>query len=370
MVILTGLDIRESEKTLYSDLNFLFGNFEKILLNETNCFESYRYLKAALLPIECSPFFISFFVNILGSNSIYYSLIRDVIKQEYKESEEDASIISVIRRALYEQETYLFQRFIRQIDIGESNFKNPTSIIKILLALSDGYLRKKELASLHIVDPKELTLKLQKLSDLNYIENLGAIHRIKDPFFSFWLSHIFKLSFFPPLMGWQKKNILFENKIRQTIAIFKEEFFKDKVKKVLELIASFKNDTLKIGKERYRLPSVASYRIMFYPEKNLHVVVADGDEIIFAAIKENLAEDSDIFDFIERGKTIRGKAVKKIFISLDTFSISARLAAKNNKLIVWDINDLNHLMQAYQRPVISLDRQCINGVASENFSNF
>ncbi|MDP2922761.1 MAG: hypothetical protein Q8O30_03455 [Candidatus Omnitrophota bacterium] len=370
MVILTSLDIKESEKTLYSDLNFLFGNFEKILLNETNFLENYKYLKNSLIPLPCSPFFISFFVNIFGSNIVYYNFIKEMMKEKYINNDEDISIISIVRHAIYEQEAYFFQKFIREIDIIESNFKNPYLVIKLLLALSEGYIRKKELASLHIIDQKDLTVKLQRLCDLNYVENLGNIYTIKDPLFSFWLSHVFKLSFCPPLLDWHKRNILFEKKMHETISLFKEDFFKDKVKKILELITSFKNDTLKIGKTSYRLPLVTKSRLISYPEKNLHFLIAEGEEIIFAGIKEVLVEDSDIFDFIEKGKMIRGKGVKKIFISLDTFSSSAKLAAKNNKLIVWDINELNDLMRTYHKPVISFDRQCESRVESENFSNF
>jgi len=153
------------------------------------------------------------------------------------------------------------------------------------------------------------------------------------------------------------------------ITIFKEDFYKDKIKKVLELISLFKNDSLKVGRIRYSLPLITKSRLMSYPEKNLHFLIGEGQEIIFVGIKESCAEDGDIFEFIEKGSTIKGKGVRKIFISLNTFSPSAKLAAKNNKLTVWDINDINDLMHIYQKPILAQEKQLENRVTSESFSN-
>jgi hypothetical protein len=369
MVILTSLHTRESEKTLYCDLNFLFGNFEKIIFSENSFFENYTYLKKILTPLPCSPFFISFFVNILGHNSIYYELFSANVKELYNEAEEEKSIVAIVYRLLSEQQSYLFQKFIAYIDAIENNFKDPTATIKLLLGLCDGYIRKKELASLHLFDLKELTNKLSKLCDLNYIDNLGNIYRIKDSLFAFWLSHIFKPTFYPQLLDKNKRTEAIRQTILLAITIFKEDFYKDKIKKVLELISLFKNDSLKVGRIRYSLPLITKSRLMSYPEKNLHFLIGEGQEIIFVGIKESCAEDGDIFEFIEKGSTIKGKGVRKIFISLNTFSPSAKLAAKNNKLTVWDINDINDLMHIYQKPILAQEKQLENRVTSESFSN-
>lgn len=369
MVVLTSLHTREAEKTLYSDLNFLFGNFEKLMLGETNFFENYIYLKKALSPLPCSPFFISFFINILGHNSTYYGLAQQATRQIYRDSDEEASIVAIVQNLLSERQTYFFQKFIGNIDTIEKSFKDPSLTIKLLLALSEGYIRKKELLSLHLADSKELTARLQKLCDSNYIQNLGNIYKINDPLFSFWLTHIFEPAFCPSLCDKDRRSLAVEQKIRQAIFIFKEDFFKDKIKKVLELLNAFRNDSLKLGRTTYRLPLITKSRLMSYPEKNLHLLIGEGHEIVFVGIKESPVEDDDIFDFIEKGMVVKGRGVKKIFISLDTISASARLAAKNNKLTIWDVHELNDLMHIYQKPIITRQTQFENRTFSENFSN-
>jgi hypothetical protein len=366
MVILSSSQIKETERLLSSELNFLFGNFEKIFINENQFLDNYIYLQHCLYPLPCSPIFVSFFVNTLGSNLVYYNLIKEIIKENYNVENEEASIVSVLEKSLYLKETYFFQKFIKKLDLLESNFKDYSSAIKLLIYISEGYIRKKELLSLRFLDSKNLNNKLQKLSDMNYIENLGNIYKVKDPLFSFWISHVFKLS----LLDLRKKKGLFEKEIRESICLFKEDFIKDKLKKILELISAFKDDVLRIGKNRYKLPLIEKTKIISYPEKNLHLLIGEGKEIIFVGIKEKNVEDGDIFDFIEKGSSIKGKGVKKIFISLDKFSPTARLAAKNNKLIAWDVNEINYLLRTYNKPVISFVDRLKENKTSESLSNF
>ena len=239
MIILTSLHCKHAQKILSGELNLLFGNFEKVYLDETSSLDNYLSLKRLLTPISPSPLFLSFFVNIIGSNQVYYESMANSIKDNYLPNDEERTIQTVIEATLYSKRTYFFQKFIKNIDLLKVAFKDFIPAIKLLLALSEGYLRKKELASLNICDSKELAPKLQKILDLNYIENLGNIYKIKDPLFSFWLSHVFKLNFCPPLLDIKQQRHLYKRMIKEEIDVFKEEFLKDKLKRVLHLFSSF-----------------------------------------------------------------------------------------------------------------------------------
>jgi hypothetical protein len=371
MIILTGPNSKESQKILHCDLNFLFGNFEKIVLEESNFIDSYLHLKNSLdSKYVYSPFFISFFVNILGSNSFYQKLMKPLIEKMYNCENPETTIISIIKEALFNKEAYFFQKFMKKINYIEDTFKDNQLVLRILLAISEGYIRQGELLSLGIYNRKNLCARLQKLSELNYIENLGNVYRIRDPFLSFWLSHVFKFLFMPPISDPLKRSVYFAECVKETISLFKEDFFKDKIRKVMELISSFKDDILKLGKDKYRLPTIDKSRLISYPEKKMHLLIGEGKEIIFAAIKEDGIEDNDVFDFIEKGSSIKGKNVRKILISLDTFTSTARLAAKNNRIIAWDLNEINGLFRVYNKPVISFENSAADITTSENISNF
>tara|TARA_B100000315_G_scaffold250980_1_gene284844 strand:+ start:2198 stop:3877 length:1680 start_codon:yes stop_codon:yes gene_type:complete len=354
MVVLSETKIKEAQRILLGELNLLFGNFEKVFLNNNAFLDNYFYLKSLLAPLDCSVFFISFFVNILDSNLMYYDFISRKIKKHYQRDDENGSIIKVLDKTVYEQYSYFFQKFTKKVDFINANFKDSQAALKILLSLSQGYLRKSELLSLGFCQSKELNIRLQKLSDLNYIDNLGDIYKIRDSLFSFWLKNIFPICFTQATSDPKQRNFIFRNNLEEQLVLFKEEFIEDKLKKVLQLFSAFQNDTIRLGKNKYRLPLVDKTKMISYPKRNFHLLIAEGKEIIFTGIKEKNFTDNDIFYFLEKGANIKGKNVKKIFISLDVISATAKVIAKNKKIILWDINDINRLLNIYNKPFVSL----------------
>ncbi|UCD15600.1 MAG: hypothetical protein JSV34_00680 [Candidatus Omnitrophota bacterium] len=355
MVVLVTSNFKDAEKILSTQLNLLFGNFEKVFLSENVFLDNYIYLKEKLFPLTPSPLTLSFFINIIGSNVIYYDSMAKIIKDNYNQEREEDSIVDILEEAFYLKEAYFFQKFIKKIDLIRNSFKDYPVVFKILSYLSQGYIRKKELIPFKICDTRELTVKLQKLCDAQVIENLGNIYKIKDYLFSFWVSYVFKPYFLPPLLDTEKRKLLWRKKIQEAIALFKEDFLKDKVKKVLELMASFKDDVLRTGRSKYRLPSIEKTKIISYPERSFHFIIGEGKEIVFVGVKESHAHDSDILDFLERGSNIRGRGVRKIFISLDRVSPTAKLIAKSHKLLLWDVNEINNLLRVYNKPGISFE---------------
>jgi len=353
MIVLTDSLPKEAYKVLTGELNLLFGNFEIIFINETNFLENFMHLRSKFEEPAPSAFFISFFVKHLGTNTLYYTAIAEAAKRNYRTEDEEGSILATVEHGLFNPKTYLYQRLMRKVDFLQAYFRDYTSIIKLLLAMSEGYLRKKELLSLHIYDSKELHARLQKLSDINYVENLGNIYKLKDPLFSFWITHVFKLILTIP--DSQQRRRLFHAKLQDYIRLFKEDFSENTLTKVLQLLSSFKNDTVYVGKKRYRLPFVEKTKMISYPQENLHLFIGEGKEIIFAGIKEKNVNDSDIFDFIEKGANVKGRGVKKVFIALDTVSPTAKLIAKNNKLTIWDVNDINRLLHIYNKAEVPWD---------------
>ena len=51
----------------------------------------------------------------MGSNIVYYDLMVPVIKKYYRKNNEEQSIISILERTLYCQQTYFAKKFIKKI---------------------------------------------------------------------------------------------------------------------------------------------------------------------------------------------------------------------------------------------------------------
>ncbi|MDD3296654.1 MAG: hypothetical protein PHU64_04755 [Candidatus Omnitrophica bacterium] len=365
MVLLTASHMKSAEKFLSGELNLLFGNFEKVFLNEISFLKNALYLKEKISPCSPSPCFMSFFINAFGTNLMYYDIISPFIRKHYSAENEDASALSIIAETLYSKETYFYQYFIQKIKNLEFIFKDHSTVVKLLLAISQGYLRKKDLIALNIYGPKDLILRLQKLLDANYIENLGDIYKIQDSLFSFWLCHIFRFYFSTPALSPVENKRFFSESLKEEMLGFREDFYTDKIKKVMQLFSLFRNDTLRLGKNKYRLPSMEKVKLVSYPQKEFHLLVGEGKEIVFTGVKETDTSENDLVEFIEKGRNVKGRSVRKIFISLGEIPSTVKLIAKNNKIIAWDIDDINRLFSVYNRAILGYEttpeqRFCIN----------
>ena len=351
MIIIASSNTSLAKEMLSSELNFLFGNFEHINLDENASIENYFYFKSLLDPIKPTSMFISFFVNVLGTNIFYFDVIAKEIKECYS-SDETNCIKKVLKNTLLKEESYFFQRFIARIDAIKNKFKNYVIPLKLILAISNGYMRKKEIASLSIAQERNLLSQLNKLSEFGYIVNNGDVYKIEDDFFSFWVSHVFSYYFYPITIDIKNKERPFNIKLEETVEIFHDTYLKDTTERIADLIAAFKDDYLKMRKQKIRLPHIDKTKMLSYPDKRFSFLVGEGKEIIFVGIKEDNADDADIMDYIEKTRAFKNKKVKKIFITLTDLNTSARIIAKENRLIAWDIKDINDLLRIYHKPII------------------
>ncbi|MCD6228974.1 MAG: hypothetical protein DRP81_02735 [Candidatus Omnitrophota bacterium] len=350
MVILTSSKLREAKKILGRELNLLFGSFEIVYLEEEeSTLESYLFLSNLLKPLNPEPYFIGFFLNLLSSNAIYYEIFADVIKQFYRDNSED-SIVDIIENTLYSNSSWIFQKFINRIELIKERYRDFRQLLKLLIFISDGYIRKSDLAFLLHWDQKGLASKLQKLIDSSNLENLGNIYKIPDSLFSFWLSKVFKFYLVYP-SNRERRYLAFKEAVYEEIALFKEEFAKEKAQRILNLFSSFRGDTLLIGDNRVRLPRLDKIKTISYPEKRFNILIGEGEEIAFVGVKEDVTQEKDILDFERITDPIKVRNLKKIFISLGMLENSARLVAKESKILLWDSEVVNKILKLYHKPI-------------------
>lgn len=352
MIILTSPKIKESEKILGTELNLLFGSFELISLDESTLFHNYLYFGDLLKPLAPPPYIAAFFINLFRSRCLYYQILNREIKNVHTNDCWDDTAFHALERVLYNKNTVLFQKFIDKIELLRARYKDHRLLIKFLLLISEGYTRKSDLMFFSGLDSRKFSTKMQHLIEIDYVQNLGNIYIISDSLFTFWLSVVFKKYISVHILDENKRAFLFKERIREEISLFKEDFYKEKAQRILELFASFKNDTLIIEKQKIRFPSLERIKIIAYPEKSMNLLVGEGDEIVFAGIKENITNQTDILDFISKTRALKAKNIRKIFISLGDLTPPAKFIAKQNKISLWDINGLNTLLRIYNKPVL------------------
>ncbi|MBD3246944.1 MAG: hypothetical protein GF333_08080 [Candidatus Omnitrophica bacterium] len=367
MVVIACSLPKEGERILNGELNLLFGNFEKIHLSDQSFLNSYLFLRERLKSIPLPPFPLSFLIHHTGNNTLYTDYLAEQLTVHWIREGNSVDLTALFSELLYRRESFFFKKFSSHVSLIEEKHRDARLLLKLLISLSEGYMRKKELAESVFCDTREIRHKLAKLTDLNFVQKLGNIYKIKDPLFSFWLKHVYRTYYDPPTTDPFQRKRIWKLKIEETINIFKEEFYKNTLQKILDLVLSFQDDKLKAHSKKYSLPSIQRNTLLSYPHQNLSILIGEGKEVVFAGIVERDIADPDMFDFLERGKNIKGKKVRKIFIALGRIPATSKLIAKKNKLHAWDIDDLNNLLRIYNKPIISFTPSPAETVAEPPF---
>ena len=212
-------------------------------------------------------------------------------------------------------------------------------------------MRKPEIAALNICDSRSLESRLMKLCEQSFITGNGTIYKIRDRLFGFWITNIFK--YYLEICDNRIRFDIYAENLKNSLAVYRSALKKCGVSTMLDLLGSFKDDAITLGKDNYRLCTMAKTKLVA-DDNEMKIIVGEGKEIVFMGIKEKNAQDSDLSSFAEKSNRIKGKGIKKIFVSFGNIPETVRLTAKNHKLISWDINDINQLLKIYNKPVIPL----------------
>jgi hypothetical protein len=68
------------------------------------------------------------------------------------------------------------------------------------------------------------------------------------------------------------------------------------------------------------------------------------------AFKQDCLTEDDIAEFAKECKKYRHKLQKKIIIGFRDIEANARLRALEEKILTWDINNLNQILDLYSKP--------------------
>lgn len=343
---------KEAENILSEELNLIFGSFEKIYLGNFSPYYALTYLNNKLgNRLEIS--FKKFLIELTDGFPLYLEIITNELLKVPKEKIEFESFIKKLSYLLNSEKSCLYQIFKGKLNLIKQNLKNIFLINPLLILISSGYTRKKELASLLKTDSKNLNNKLSKLTELNILNKNGSFYFLPNKLFSFWLSSVFKIEIELPLVLYNDKEKIIEKKIKEKFEESEEARKKDSFQRFLELVQLFKDDTIKTGKKLISLPHIKRLKIVPARNKNMKFIIGEAKRYyLILAFKEDIAQDTDILEFSTRCSYFRNKQPKKIFITLGGADYTAKLLAKEKRLYFWEREEVNFLLKLYNKPLI------------------
>ncbi|MFZ2604119.1 MAG: ATP-binding protein [Candidatus Omnitrophota bacterium] len=336
----------KTRSILSKNLSLLFGNFEVFEVEPFDIKTSGYYLSQANEVLNLNNGLRDFIVHFSGGYPFYLKLIRDTLLKAV-----NPDLASVLQGLLFESSGILNQRFSNYL---KRFLDSPSSqqYLSILYLVACGHNRLKDIAHIEHKTQKELNQKINSLLEIDAITRLGDFLKINDRVFSFWLKFVYQEKLNSLTFDAKNQKAIFRGYIESGINEFLVASGMPLMERITEVLRQFSDDTIQIEQKRMRLNHFREIKPLEFNNKNLKegLIGRSHDSLWIMAFKNDSLTEDYVADFSKECKRYRNKTQRKIIIALKDIDANARLRALEERILTWDLNNLNQILDLFSKP--------------------
>ena len=359
LYVVTSSAIDRAREIFRDKLSLLFGNFEVLALAPFGFMEMDQYLATRMpthrWPLELKRFlfhmtdgepnYLDFLVHRLESHEV----------REFPQAVCTAELLDVFCQELFDRRGRLALLFERQLEQCAHLAKNSGPYVRAILALSHGRHKLIPIAAFIEETVAETKKILKRLVQSGLVVKSGSFFQVPDFLFRFWLREVYlkRQGLFVPEERILRKHLFDEmNRILDLCTRITEE---DLGNRVEALLKEFRNDTVEVDQRRIQCPQFSETVVLRHLPHSMFSILGRGPRgrWLFYLSSEWITE-SEIEMVVADAQHLR-KIQRKVLISLGGMDQNAKLIAQEAKMQLWDLRDLNCLLDLYDLPKIILD---------------
>jgi len=336
----------KAKNILSNNLSLLFGNFEVLTVEPFDIQTSEEYLKFNLKGQGVSKGLTDFIIHFTGGHPFYLQLITDVLLKS-----PGLSLTDILEEMFFSPSGVLNQRFSNYLKRFQDNLHRQ-DYLSILYLVSGGSNKINDIAHLLRKQKKELLPRINYLIEIDVISRSADFLAICDRVFSFWLKFVYQGKAESLTFDAKNQSLLFRDKINNMIEEFMRSVSSPIAERFTELLRQFSDDMIRIEKRKVRLDHLREIKPLEFKGRNLNhgIIGRSHDTLWIICFKNDLLTEDDVAEFARECKKYRHKLQKKVIIALHDVDSNARLRALEEKILTWDLNNLNQLFDAFSKP--------------------
>jgi len=344
-IIVSSLKFK-TKSILSKNLSLLFGNFELINVEPFDIKTSLGYLNQRLHTFELEEGLKNFIIHFTGGFPLYLEVISEELLKSPSES-----LAQIIEDELFQSSGTLHQRFSNYLKRFTDSPRSQ-EFISILHMVACGHNRTREIASILHKTKREVTARLNRLLELDTITKSGDFLKINDRVFGFWLRFVYQEKMRSLTFDARNQQNIFKQHIVGMIEEFQSDARKSLSERVAQVAQLFEDETLQIEKKRIRLSHFREIKPLEFNRRNLKegLLCRSKDSLWIMAFKPDGLSEEDVADFAKECRKYRHKRQSKILVSLKDIETNARLRAMEEKILTWDLDNLNHIFDLFSKP--------------------
>lgn len=355
LYVLTSSVVKLAQKIISQNLSLLLGSFEIVKIEPFDFKTAKEFLRQKNRWISISPACRNFLIAFTNGHPSYLAIISKSIKLAAQEKRVSHISFPLLQKCLYKElfskDGQLNQFLLKKINSVKNHYFD--NFIHILFSLSNGNKKITEISKKAGGKRKDTSKFLFHLVKKDIIYKNGSFYGFEDSLLKFWLKNSYRLkredlSFD---LGHAKKEFL--NEIEKLFLNFISENKRDISERMKDLLKCWQNEILLINNKKYKLPHFTSVKV-----QSLETLIAQGKSKYWVGeIKKRKISQKIIEQFIEKCKkdNCKHKITRRFLIALKEIEIDAKILAKEEKIWILELKDINFLLDFYGKPKIAID---------------
>ncbi len=350
LFVLSSSSTYRARVILRERLQLLFGQFELLALSGLDQGTAGAWVQQELRGIRRAKHVSPFLLHWIGHYPWYLTVILRRMKElatlgnspELTEGLFLQTVWDVLGRAEGPLHQWCASR-MTSLSHGRAGAR----ALETLLHIAEGARTATELG--RRIGRGGLTDALQLLVSRDLAERSGMCWKVTDPILRCWLSTILlaQRSDAPP--GGEEVRQRFDRHLRQLWSGWMHAHELTLPEQVVSLFGKFCDDTIALDLKTGRLPRFETIRTAQPELAGADAyVVADGEGKRWcAAVRDQALGESDIAHFDAFCRTQAPRPTRKVLITRGRLDQNARLLAKTSNMWVWEVAELNTLLELY-----------------------
>lgn len=359
LYIVASSSPQQTETILSEKLSLLFGNFEIVPLEPFNFSEAQGLIDHNLEGVKIGLHLKNFVADFAGGHPLYINLLCQeliCLSGVYAQQEIYAPIVTqAIENVIFNPWGVISRHFELQVNTLTVG-KNAGLTVSLLGLLAQGKHKISDLSENLRLKASQVNLRINALQDSNIVERNGNYYHIKDKLFSYWIKYVYqrRLRVIDLEVGRSRKQ--FKEEINRALNDFGMVARKDLSVRIMDLMHKFDNESFVLCGRRYKLTAFRDIKVLklrIGTGNYFDAISAESQEGVWLVVlKKDPVHDNDLNGILEEIKKLDPRPARSVIVSLSGLDENARVRALQEKLWIWDEDQLNSLMHLFDEPII------------------
>ena len=358
LYVVTSSAIDRAREIFREKLSLLFGNFEVLELAPFGFMEMEQYLATRMPAHRWSSELKKFLFHMTDGEPLYLDLVIHRLEQveirEFPQTVSAAVLLDAFCQELFDGKGRIALLFEKRLEQCAHLAKYRGPYVRAMLALSHGRHKVIPIAAFIEETVAETQKVLKRLVEDGLVAKSGSLYHIQDFLFRFWLREVFQKRHgaFLPEERMLRKHLFDE--LSRVLDLCVRMTDEDLGFRVEALLKEFRNEGVEIDQKKISCPQFSEVVLLRHLPHSIFSLVGRGarGRWLYYLSTEWIGEP-EIEKVVADAKHLN-KIRHKVLISLGGIDQNARLIAQEAKLQLWNLRQLNALLDLFDQPKIIL----------------